>query len=48
LARQAELYERVVAEIRRENDWIKEFQEKTMAELYKDRNDIEKEMDKQI
>ena len=45
LARQAELYKRITAEINRENQWIEDFQTRTRAEFHKDRTDIEKEMD---
>ena len=45
LERQAELYEKVSEEIKRENQWIEVFQRDTIAEFEKDRADIEKEMD---
>ena len=45
LERQAELYEKVTQEIKRENDWIENFQSNAMSEFRKDRADIEKEMD---
>jgi hypothetical protein len=43
--RQAELYAKVVAEIKRENDWIADFQSKTISEFRKSTSDIDKEMD---
>lgn len=45
LARQAELYNRITTEIKRENQWIEDFQTRTRSEFNKDRGDIEKEMD---
>ena len=45
MERQAELYEKVSEEIKRENQWIEVFQRDTIAEFEKDRADIEKEMD---
>ena len=45
LKKQGELYARVVTEIKRENDWISNFQNSTINEFNKDRTDIEKEMD---
>mmetsp|Transcript_38513 Transcript_38513/g.36878 ORF Transcript_38513/g.36878 Transcript_38513/m.36878 type:complete len:144 (-) Transcript_38513:46-477(-) len=45
LEKQEVLYAKVTAEIKRENDWVSNFQTNTLNEFNKDKADIEKEMD---